>query len=203
MLPHYVVADVAERRGSELARLERRLADWPVPSIARIHRTWLADGDARLLLGETAMLIDSDGGEVDVPAPPLDAQGRLLSSVGLGDVADAYPVPRTGALADVEDAATENHRPVTQHTSASSAAQRDDSPHWWTAGRARPCVAGSDSTTGDGLPSCFSTVNTVDSTRRRVCAKLGPRSRANSPDASRSDRRAIFIDFRVSRIRAP
>jgi hypothetical protein len=90
MLPHYVFADVAERRGSELARPERRLADWPVPSIARIHRTWLADGDARLVLGETAMLIDSDGAEVNVPAPPLDAQGRLLSSVGLGDVTDAY-----------------------------------------------------------------------------------------------------------------
>jgi hypothetical protein len=90
VLPHYVFADVAERRGSELARLERRLPDWPVPLIARIHRTWLADVDARLVLGETAMLIDSDGREVEVPAPLLDAQGRLLSSVGLGDVADAY-----------------------------------------------------------------------------------------------------------------
>ncbi len=90
VLPHYVFADVAERRGHELARLERRIAGWPVPSVARIHGTWLANVDTALVLGDTAMLIETDGREVEVPAPLLNADGRQLSSVSLGNVADAY-----------------------------------------------------------------------------------------------------------------
>jgi hypothetical protein len=48
------LTDVAARMSLQLATLERRLAGWPVPSLAGIRGTWLADVDPTPFVGDTA-----------------------------------------------------------------------------------------------------------------------------------------------------
>jgi hypothetical protein len=90
VLPHYVFEDVAQRRPSDVAELEARLAGWPVPALAMIRGTWLGEIDAALLFGDTARRIEPDGTELEVPAPFLDDEGRPRERVTLAEVADAY-----------------------------------------------------------------------------------------------------------------
>jgi hypothetical protein len=88
---HYVFGDVAARRAVELERLERRLSALPVPSLAPIQGTWLADIDPTLHLGDTARVIGPDGSVHEVEAPPFLADdGTPLRGVALSDVADFY-----------------------------------------------------------------------------------------------------------------
>lgn len=90
VLPHFIFEDVYERRSSEAAAFEARLADWPAPSLASVAGTWLEEIDASLILGDQARRIDPDGGEIVVEAPFLDSTGRRLTGVTLGQVTDDY-----------------------------------------------------------------------------------------------------------------
>jgi hypothetical protein len=90
VLPHYVFEDVVERRRSDIAKFERKLAHWKPPALARIRGTWLGEIDATLYLSDTARLLEPGGTEIEIPTPLLDDAGRALERVSLADVADAY-----------------------------------------------------------------------------------------------------------------
>jgi hypothetical protein len=88
---HYIFGDVAARRTAEVERLEGRLSQWPVPSLAPIHGSWLADVDPTLFLGDTARVLEPDGAIREVKAPPFrDDDGTPLHGVTLGDIAEFF-----------------------------------------------------------------------------------------------------------------
>jgi hypothetical protein len=90
VLTHHIFDDVLERRGSEVAELERRLQGWPIPSVASIAGTWLAEVDATLRLATTARRIEPDGTVVEISVLFRDAAGTPVDRVTFADVADAY-----------------------------------------------------------------------------------------------------------------
>jgi hypothetical protein len=90
VLPHYLFPDVVQRRPADAAALERRLASWPHPVLARIPGTWLGEVDATLIFGETAIRIEPDGTRVEIHTPFLDEAGAPADAVTLAQVADAY-----------------------------------------------------------------------------------------------------------------
>lgn len=90
VLPHFLFPDVAKRRPAEAAALERKLARWPMPSLALIRNTWLGDVDATLIFGDVAIRLEADGSTTEVQAPFLDENGASIERVCLGQVIDAY-----------------------------------------------------------------------------------------------------------------
>lgn len=90
VLTHHVFDDVLERRTSEVAVLERRLASWPIPSVALIAGSWLEEFDATLRLSTTARRFEPDGTVVEISVPFLDPDGTPVDRVTFADVADAY-----------------------------------------------------------------------------------------------------------------
>lgn len=89
VMPHFIFPDIFAQRREQAEALQARLAEWPIPSIAPIENTWLADIEASLLFGDQARRIEPDGTEVLVEAF-LDGRGNALRNVTLGQLVDEY-----------------------------------------------------------------------------------------------------------------
>lgn len=86
VVPHVAHGDTPP----EFDAVAARLTDWPIPSLAHVAGTWLADLDPGLFFGDYVMVIGPDGSRTPQAAPYLGPDGAALPDVRFGDLVDAY-----------------------------------------------------------------------------------------------------------------
>ena len=89
IVPHVIFDETMPVHQDEIHDLEKRLASWPVPSLAGVRGTWLGQIPAYLHFDTIARTIDADGTERLVRFPYIGRDGKPITEVRLSDMVDA------------------------------------------------------------------------------------------------------------------
>jgi len=89
VVPHVIFEETIAVRPTEVSDLEKQLASWPIPALATVHGTWLAEIPAYLHFDNLAKIIDPDGTERLVRFPYIGRDGNPITEVRLSDMVDA------------------------------------------------------------------------------------------------------------------
>ena len=96
VVPHAIFDETMAVHRDEVDDLEKRLASWPIPAVARVRGTWLGEIPAYLHFDNIAKIVDPDGSERFVRVPYIGRDGIPLTEVRLRDMVDSllYLGPR-------------------------------------------------------------------------------------------------------------